>query len=380
MRMTINVIVTIMFLTIACSTSSTFGYNDSLPADVVEISVIHDSGGRVSWCEENKFIAVDLPGGDGYYDLYRMRRDGSKLKNLTAGKAGKLPQLNIGQPAWHPSGDFIVFQAQDPALGFPPGYTPSLKRWVTSPGIGVNNNLWITTLDGRKFWQLTNVKTWRGVLHPQFSPDGKKLIWSEKVDNEYDGSIGHWVIKLANFSVKNNKPRLKKIQILKQPDLQLCETHGFSPDGKKLIFSGIKNGKSYFEFEIYVLDMKTMDRTRLTNNDEWDEHAHFSPDGEWIVYSSSEGIPQNKVITELRDLRKIKLDYWIMKADGSGKQRITYFNEPSHSHYMIGRTLAADFDWGSENNTIIAYIKRPLAGLNNADFIARIEIDTESLD
>jgi Tol biopolymer transport system component len=347
------------------------------PDAVTAITTLLEGGGRVSRLQCDNLIAVDRRGADGYYDLYVIGLDGSIIRSLTAGKT-RLPQLHNGQPAWHPSGDYIVFQSQDPYLPFPPDYSDALKRWVSSPGIGVHNNLWLTTADGSRFWQLTRVKRQRGVLHPHFSPDGKKLIWSEKIDAGA-GGIGTWVIKLANFRVKSGKPHLKNVRTFRPAGLQLCETHGFSPDGRSIIFSGIENGKSYYDFEVYLMNLKTEALTRLTDNDEWDEHAHFSPDGQWIIWSSSEGIPQNKNIKSIEDLKKLQLDYWIMKPDGSGKQRLTWFNEPSHPHHLAGKTIAADFDWEPDGATLVSYLKRRTGNNRYFDLCVLIGLDLSSL-
>ena len=50
-------------------------------------------------------------GADGYFDIWTMRPDAAGQRCLTC-QAGPLPQRHIGNPAWHPSGAFIVFQAQ----------------------------------------------------------------------------------------------------------------------------------------------------------------------------------------------------------------------------------------------------------------------------
>lgn len=382
MRATTKILILMLWIlpAISCGTAAVCsGEADDGSDAVADITALLEAGGRVSWCHQKDLIALDMRGSDQYYDIYTLKPDGSGLTSLTAGKGDKLPQMHIGQPAWHPSGKHIVFQAQDPELTFPKDYNKSMRMFVSGPGIGINNNLWLMTPDGKKFWQLTSVKSRRGVLHPHFSPNGKKLLWSEKIDRS-SGGIGTWVIKLADYSFKKGKPKLKNIRVYRPNGLQLSETHGFSPNGKKIIFSGIPNGKYFFHFDLYVMNLKTGELTRLTDNYEWDEHAHFSPDGKWIIWSSSEGIPQNKNLKGLFDLKKVKLDYWIMKSDGSGKQRLTYFNEPSHLHYLNGNTLAADFDWGPDGKTLAAYIKRRTSAYNKFEFAALIELDLGALD
>lgn len=202
------------------------------------------------------------------------------------------------------------------------------------------------------------------MLHPHFSPDGKKLLWSEIISGRMV-RVGHWAIKLADFSIENGQPRLSNIQTLRPGGLQLYETHGFSPDGRRILFSGIPEGQYYYDMEIYVLDVSSARLSRLTSNDEWDEHAHFTLDGRRVIWASSAGIPQRKTPGALR------LDYWIMNDDGSAQRRLTRFNDPAAPECRPGGTVAADFDWGPDGRTAVA--KLGAAGRGETTVLIRFE-------
>ena len=78
-----------------------------------QVSTIKPQGARVDWSWANGLIAYDRVGDDGtYFDVYVMSLDGSRDTCLTCGKAGLVPQKNNGNPAWHPSGSYIVFQSE----------------------------------------------------------------------------------------------------------------------------------------------------------------------------------------------------------------------------------------------------------------------------
>lgn len=322
---------------------------------VETIELLQDPGGRVSWLHSGNVIAFDKKGKDRRFDVYVMQLDGSHVQCLTCDT--QVPQLNNGNPVWHPSGSYIVFQAQDPALQVPS--TP-LADFFTTPGIGINNNLWIMTADGSTCWQLTHVKDRHGTLHPQFSPDGKKLLWSEVTNPS--GKTYLWAVKLADFTVEGGEPRLTNVQTLQPLDLQLYETHGFSPDGTKILFSGVEKGEYYYDMEICLFDMVNGETVRLTDNDEWDEHAHFTPDGKSIIWVSSEGIPQVKGDSWEDTLTSPpRLDYWIMNADGSNKRRLTWFNDndsntPAFMSAEDGICFG-DFDIGPDGKTIVAKVQ-----------------------
>lgn len=323
------------------------------------VTVLQRTGGRVSWNHKTDVIAFDATGEDGYADVCTIRPDGSELRALTAGKDGLVPQLHNGNPTWHSSGEYMVFQAQDPELeGLPAG---AVGRFMGSPGIGINNNLWIANADGSRFWQLTHVEDRHGALHPQFSHDGSKLLWSEAIGEDLD-MIGHWAIKLADFAIEDGEPRMSNVQTLAPGDLQLYEVHGFSPDDERIIFSGVPKGEYYYSFEIYTLDLARGELRQLTDNDDWDEHAHFSPDGRLIIWASTTGIPQTKTYSSAELVRNPpRLDYWVMNADGSNKRRLTRFNDPNAPEYVdspVGVGIG-DLDWGPDGRTIVAKMRAP---------------------
>src|SRR5688500_7646941 len=78
----------------------------------VQVATLKESGGRVDWSWTSNLIAFDRLGDDGYYGVYTMKPDGSNETCLTCEKAGIIPGKHKGNPAWHPSGDYLVFQAE----------------------------------------------------------------------------------------------------------------------------------------------------------------------------------------------------------------------------------------------------------------------------
>jgi Tol biopolymer transport system component len=99
---------------------------------VKRIRTVTPSGGRLDWSPAN-LVVFDRLGSDEYYDVYLMEADGSKERCLTCDAAG-LPPGHHGNPAWHPSGDYIVFQSQDPPQGGRRGRGQRREVWrSTSP-------------------------------------------------------------------------------------------------------------------------------------------------------------------------------------------------------------------------------------------------------
>jgi TolB protein len=80
--------------------------------------------------------------------------------------------------------------------------------------------------------------------------------------------------------------------------------HGWSPDGKFVIYTGQRNG----EFDIYRMSVRGGDETRLTNTPGLDDGSEYSPDGRYIYFNST---------------RTGTMQIWRMKPDGSQQEQIT---------------------------------------------------------
>ncbi|MGZ8812201.1 MAG: TolB family protein [Thermoanaerobaculia bacterium] len=323
-------------------------------AEAARVTVITPDGGHVDWLPGGA-IAFDRAGSDGYFDLWIMNPDGSGQRNLTEGRV-ELPGKNIGQPAWHPSGRFIAFQAEK-------GGIPKAFENATEPGGGIFNDLWVMNSEGTRFWKLVDLPLdlsadAAGILHPHFSHDGKKLLWAQRIGRGRGDSFGSWVIRLADFSSENGTPSLENIrtltpgQVNPPPPLTgaFYETHGFSPDDSHILYtSTVEGGLMLYELELSSGRIK-----RLSDYDPrvWEEHAHYSPDGSRIVYMSSKGLLFTSQPFDLQ------AEFWIMRRDGTGKSRLTWFHQPGHPQYRAGFAVAADSAWRADGKAFVGLIIR----------------------
>jgi len=80
--------------------------------------------------------------------------------------------------------------------------------------------------------------------------------------------------------------------------------HGWSPDGKSLVFTGQRNK----EFDIYRVPAKGGKEVRLTTAQGLDDGPEYTPDGKYIYFNSN---------------RTGTMQIWRMKADGSGQEPVT---------------------------------------------------------
>ncbi|MHA1727155.1 MAG: TolB family protein [Promethearchaeota archaeon] len=341
-------------------------------------TIVEKQGGRVSW-GKNNVIAHGRIGSDGYFDLGTINPDGTDPKCLTC-ENPKITQLQNGQPTWHPSGKYIAFQSQDPNLP----RSLEFDMTMAEPAAGVHNNLWVTDSDGQNFHQLTNIKQSESTLHAHFSHDGKKLTWSQNSG-----------IMLANF-VEEPNPHLENIQEL-HPVEDWIETHSFSPDDSKILFTALypvltKKGRRNpnpndnpliglmtGDYRIGTrgireVDVETKKVDIITDpSNEWEEHAHYSPDGKYIIFGSSRGYNYGGD-TMQEVLEKTKLDYWVMDSDGSDLHQLTFFNKSDHEHYREGENTvkAVDFSWSPDGKSIVACLLR--GNVNKLASIVVIEL------
>ncbi|RFM30302.1 TolB family protein [Deminuibacter soli] len=80
--------------------------------------------------------------------------------------------------------------------------------------------------------------------------------------------------------------------------------HGWSPDGKTLLFTGQRKG----DFDIYSVPAAGGEEKQLTNTPGLDDGSEYSPDGQYIYFNS---------------VRSGTMQLWRMRPDGSGQTQLT---------------------------------------------------------
>jgi Tol biopolymer transport system component len=347
-------------------------------------TVLEGRAKSVDWCVANGLIALGRWRPDGYVDVFVMRPDGTDLRCLT-GRPGLCPQRHNGNPAWHPSGDYVVFTAQNPDAARGEGGFEGRLRSKSVPGTGLNCNLWLVTADGSRAWQLTHVPTDyeapRGVIHPQFSHDGRRLFWAGAV-GEYPRHMpwGRWSLYVADFVVEDEAPRLENVVALTPGRQQhFYESHAFSGDDRRLLFcANAEPGQEVTGLDVYEYDPAADRLTNLTRTRrDWDEHAHYSPDGRWIAWMSSADLDVRYRSVRGHDWQgDLKTELWIMDAAGQERRRLTHFNEEGHPHYLGGRNIVSDSAWSPDGRSLIVLVaNEPEEGARLKASLVRVELD-----
>jgi TolB protein len=172
---------------------------------------------------------------------------------------------------------------------------------------------------------------------PNWTPDGKYLIYNSAEGLIYKYQLSNNTVTPLNsgFAKNNNNDRVlsfdgKMLAISNYVGPKRVSTiftmpvtgsdnptkitsedsghsflHSWSPDGKKLLFTGLRNK----EWDIWSIDIATKKETNLTNVETLDDGAEYTPDGKWIYFNS---------------VRTGTMKIWRMKPDGSQQEQVTF--------------------------------------------------------
>ncbi len=168
---------------------------------------------------------------------------------------------------------------------------------------------------------------------PNWTPDGKALIYNTKGrlyrfhmasespavietgfatsnNNDHVLSFGGKMIGISNHSKDDeNKSIIYTLPTSGGTPKRITAHgpsyfHGWSPDGKYLVYTGERGGK----FDIYKIPSQGGEEIRLTTAEGLDDGPEFTPNGKYIYFNST---------------RTGTMQIWRMKPDGSDQQQIT---------------------------------------------------------
>ena len=172
-----------------------------------------------------------------------------------------------------------------------------------------------------------------------FSPDGKRMVFQSERDPS-NPWYEIFTMDLTSGDVKRISPGLGKTTCSyfrpNSDEILFSSTH-LDPKSKQyqdeeLAFRASGKQRRYSwdydpEMDIFVLNEKTGALKQLTTAKGYDAESAYSPDGQWIVFTSMRGAynrtlnPTEKAALE-RD-PSLFADIYIMKADGSGQKQLT---------------------------------------------------------
>ncbi len=151
-----------------------------------------------------------------------------------------------------------------------------------------------------------------------FSPDGNSIAAFAR----REGGFSLILIDVLNGG-------LRKIIDM---EVEQQRSPSWHPDGQSIVFSGNLNG----QFDIFSIDIDTLDITNLTNDDFFDAAPVFSPDGRWLTYTSYVGDHAQLFRASTADLSK---RYQLTTGDFDNKEPV-YSAEGNRIYFTSNRTGA----------------------------------------
>lgn len=169
-------------------------------------------------------------------------------------------------PNWTPDGRSLIYNRDGRLVRFD---LQTLQRQEIDTGLAKrNNNDHVISFDGRML----------GISHHAEAHDGTSMIYT--------------------LPITGGAPRLIT-------RLGPSYLHGWSPDGKWLVYTGGRDGN----FDVYrIRSDGSGQEMRLTRHESLDDGAEYTPDGKYIYYNSA---------------RTGRMQVWRMKPDGSEQQQLT---------------------------------------------------------
>lgn len=187
-------------------------------------------------------------------------------------------------PAWDPTGRFFVYSSNSTGNW-------SLVRTVSnSPNAAVSI--------------IVNGDAAPVVSTPSIAPDGKKIVFGTYMRNM-------WHIGMANLDGSG-------LMTL------LGEGHDpvFSPDGKRIAFVRVVNGRA----QIFTLDPETGSKVvQVTNGDHDNVNPSWSPDGQYLLFASNRAAtkPQRGYTVGETTERQGRFNLYAIRADGTSLVQLT---------------------------------------------------------
>ena len=202
---------------------------------------------------------------------------------------------NILAGAWSPAGDKIIF-----GVGEFTAFFGAFNPVFLKPGDRVDGGaqVAIVNADGTGFQELTS--TAGNNAFPSFSPDGKRFVY-RAFSNAGDGLR---IMNLETHAVKNLTSGYDNFPL-------------WSPRGDLIMFCRLAADA----YDVYTIKPDGTSLKRLTFSKGNDAHMSWSPDGEYIAFTSSRmGFKDEVVYT---DAPQPYGEIFVMRYDGSGVEQLT---------------------------------------------------------
>lgn len=156
-----------------------------------------------------------------------------------------------------------------------------------------------------------------GLMYKYTLADGKNEVLNtgaqKQNNNDHTISFDGKQLAISNYYGDKRTSTIYTLPIggsdnpvqMTNPELGHSWLHGWSPDGKQLLFMGERNKQQ----DIWAIDIATKKEIQLTNTPTLDDGPEYSPDGKFIYFNS---------------VRTGTMKLWRMKPNGSNQEQVTF--------------------------------------------------------
>jgi len=255
--------------------------------------------------------------GNGNSDIFTIKPDGTDKRNVTASNAER-----DFFPSWSPDGQIIYSSAlgslnyrdyniylissqggvksplttDRPALNLEATFSPNGRKIVY-----VDRNERLMEMDYPSLTTSVLVDQFSNINSPTWLPDGSKIAFVAPAPNEGLYSL---------YTIKSDGSNLERFSSLSIYGYIINDVE-WSPNINKF---AVSMGKESENPQIYVVDLAVSDFYNVSNQStSINRTPTWSPDGEYLIYTSIPGSTYNSSLGEL----------WRVKVDGSENVRLT---------------------------------------------------------
>jgi hypothetical protein len=330
---------------------------DAVMPAVASVTAWKQNAAPMGWSASLNRVIYNSRGGDGMFDAYSAAPDGSDPQCLTCAIPsfpGVGAATNRGVSDVSPDGRHMLLEVESGE------HSGQVGSAISEPGKGAYNDVWLATTDGTKAWPLTDVAAdgGLGTMWARFDRAGERIVWAE-LSSPAILNLGYWRLKVADIVWTAGVPTLSNIQTIEPAPDHFYEPYGFSPDDSHIIVASDIGMPNWWDSQIYSIAIDGTGLMRLSPADaptgfftNYNEFAFYRPGDNAIIYGRTRGAASGG------------MDYWLMNPDGTGSQRLTYFNEPWDSEYL-GYTVVGGLAFDPHNpNRFVADVASDMNATN----------------